>query len=232
MSSLEATVAVITDIHGNLPALQATLARIDELDIERIFCGGDLVGYGPHPNEICAMIARREIPTIYGNYDYAIARDEEDCGCAYVTAHDRELGQQSVDWTLAHTNQESKNFMRDLPFDLSFPVGDVDADPDALAASDAWVLVLDPEANVGVAGLARELGATYAVSGFVPPPVVADLLTRWVALAARRIERDGWSRTSFPETETEPWSWLADLLEYQIGADATAKPAQPDGLLS
>jgi putative phosphoesterase len=126
VSSLDATVAVITDIHGNLPALQATLARIDELDIERIFCGGDLVGYGPHPNEICALIARREIPTIYGNYDYAIARDEEDCGCAYVTAHDRELGQQSVDWTLAHTNQESKNFMRDLPFDLSFPVGDVD----------------------------------------------------------------------------------------------------------
>jgi len=99
-------------------------------------------------------------------------------------------------------------------------------------ASDAWVLVLDPEANDGVAGLARELGATYAVSGFVPPPVVADLLTRWVALAARRIERDGWSRTSFPETETEPWSWLADLLEYQIGAGATAQPPQPDGLLS
>jgi hypothetical protein len=90
-------------------------------------------------------------------------------------------------------------------------------------ASDAWVLVLDPEANDGVARLARDLGATYAVSGFVPPPVVADLLTRWVALAVRRIERDGWSRTSFPETETEPWSWLADLLEYQIGADMTAK---------
>jgi hypothetical protein len=99
-------------------------------------------------------------------------------------------------------------------------------------ASDAWVLVLDPEANAGVAGLARELGATYAVSGFVPPPMVADLLTRWVALAGRRIERDGWSRTSFPETETEPWSWLADLLEFPIGADTTAKPPRPDGLIS
>lgn len=90
-------------------------------------------------------------------------------------------------------------------------------------ASDAWVLVLDPEADDGVAGLARELGATLAVSGFVPPPIVADVLTRWVGLAARRIERDGWSRTSFPETETEPWSWLTDLLEYQIGADTAAK---------
>ena len=68
-------IAVITDIHANLPALQAALARIDELGISEIYCGGDLVGYGPHPNEVCALIAEREIPTIYGNYDYAIARD-------------------------------------------------------------------------------------------------------------------------------------------------------------
>lgn len=118
-------VAVITDIHANLPALQSALMRIEELDIERVLCGGDLVGYGPHPNEVCALIAEREIPTIYGNYDYAIARELEDCGCAYVTAHDRELGQRSVEWTLAHTSAQSKDFMRDLPFDLRFRTGDV-----------------------------------------------------------------------------------------------------------
>ncbi len=118
-------VAVITDIHANLPALQAALGRIDELGIERAYCGGDLVGYGPHPNEVCALIQERQIPTIYGNYDYAIARDLEDCGCAYVTPHDRELGQQSVDWTLAHADQSSKDFMRALPFDLRFEIGRV-----------------------------------------------------------------------------------------------------------
>jgi putative phosphoesterase len=119
------SVAVITDIHANLPALQAALARVDELGIERIYCGGDLVGYGPHPNEVCALIQERAIPTIYGNYDYAIARDLEDCGCAYIDPHDRELGQRSVDWTLAHTDQASKDFMRELPFDLRFEVGGV-----------------------------------------------------------------------------------------------------------
>ena len=40
-------VAVITDIHGNLPALQAALARIEEIGIDALYCGGDLVGYGP-----------------------------------------------------------------------------------------------------------------------------------------------------------------------------------------
>jgi len=116
--------AVITDIHANLPALEASLARIEALGIERIYCGGDLVGYGPHANEVCRLIEERGIPTIYGNYDYAIARDLEDCGCAYVDQHDRELGQKSVEWTLAHTDQHAKDFMRELPFDLRFTVGD------------------------------------------------------------------------------------------------------------
>jgi putative phosphoesterase len=65
----------------------------------------------------------RGIPTIYGNYDYAIARDLEDCGCAYRDRHDRELGQRSVEWTLAHTDRRSKDFMRGLTFDLRFDLG-------------------------------------------------------------------------------------------------------------
>ena len=113
-------VAVITDIHGNLPALEAALGAIEKLGIEEVYCGGDLVGYGPHPNEVCARIQELAIPTIYGNYDYAIARDLDDCGCAYVTPHDRELGQRSVEWTLEHTNQASKDFMLGLPFDIHF----------------------------------------------------------------------------------------------------------------
>ena len=103
-------VAVITDIHANLPALEAALrAHRGARRSTRVYCGGDLVGYGPHPNEVCALIAERAIPTIYGNYDYAIARDLEDCGCAYVTPHDRELGQQSVDWTLEHTDARPRS---------------------------------------------------------------------------------------------------------------------------
>ena len=63
-----------------------------------------------------------------------------------------------------------------------------------------------------MADLARELGATHVASGTVPPPFVAGLLARWIELAQHHIERDGWSRTSFPETESEPWAWLADFL--------------------
>lgn len=117
---MSSRVAVITDIHGNLPALEAALRRIDEFEIGAVYCGGDLVGYGPRPNEVCRMIEERGIPTIYGNYDYAIARDDDDCGCFYPTPKDREIGEASVAWTLEHTDQRSKQFMRDLPFDLRF----------------------------------------------------------------------------------------------------------------
>jgi len=120
MTTRQIGAAVITDIHGNLPALEAALARIDELGIVALYCGGDLVGYGPHPNEVCRLIEERRIPTIYGNYDYAIGRDLEDCGCAYRDPHERELGEQSIAWTLAHTDARSKQFMRGLTFDLRF----------------------------------------------------------------------------------------------------------------
>jgi putative phosphoesterase len=113
-------VAVITDIHANLPALEATLAEIERLGVDAVYCGGDLVGYGPHPNDAYVAIEQRRIPTIYGNYDYAIGRDLEDCGCAYIDKHDREIGQLSVDWTLAQTNERAKELMRGLPFDLRF----------------------------------------------------------------------------------------------------------------
>jgi putative phosphoesterase len=116
-------VAVITDIHANLPALEAVLDAIDRTPVDAMYCGGDLVGYGPHPDEVCALIEERRVPTIYGNYDFAIARDLEDCGCAYRDQHDRELGQLSVAWTLAHTGRRSKDFMRGLPFDLRFELG-------------------------------------------------------------------------------------------------------------
>jgi putative phosphoesterase len=112
--------AIITDVHGNLPALEATLGTIADLDVSDTYCGGDLVGYGPRPDEVCRMIEERGIPTIYGNYDYAIARNLDDCGCFYPTPKDREIGQASIAWTLAHTDERSKRFMHDLPFDLRF----------------------------------------------------------------------------------------------------------------
>jgi len=116
-------IAVISDIHANLLALDAALAAIDAIGVDAVYCGGDLVGYGPRPVEVCDRVQERAIPTIYGNYDYAIGRELDDCGCAYVTQHDRDLGQLSVAWTAAHTDRPTREFLRSLPFDLRFELG-------------------------------------------------------------------------------------------------------------
>ena len=78
--------------------------------------------------------------------------------------------------------------------------GLVDLDLVLMRSPDAMVLVNNAESNTEVTSLARELGATHVLSGFVPPPEVAGLLTRWILLARRQIERAGWSRTSSPES--------------------------------
>jgi hypothetical protein len=94
-------------------------------------------------------------------------------------------------------------------------------------ASDARTLVLDPASQREAASLARELGATHVVSGFAHPPEVAALLARWIALALRRIECDGWSRSSLPDAESSRWSWLAAYLGELDSLDSIPEPSSP-----
>ncbi|MDQ6973625.1 MAG: metallophosphoesterase family protein, partial [Mariprofundaceae bacterium] len=65
------SVAILSDIHANLPALKATLRDIDRQGIRRIFILGDLVGYGPHPKECLELLQQRGILSLRGNHDHA-----------------------------------------------------------------------------------------------------------------------------------------------------------------
>jgi predicted phosphodiesterase len=65
-------VAVVSDIHSNLHALEEVLAAIDAEAPDELWCLGDLVGYGPRPNECCATIAQRADVCLAGNHDLAV----------------------------------------------------------------------------------------------------------------------------------------------------------------
>jgi diadenosine tetraphosphatase ApaH/serine/threonine PP2A family protein phosphatase len=65
-------VAVVSDIHSNLAALEAALAAIDAESPDELWCLGDLVGYGPRPNECCAVVAERAAVCLAGNHDLAV----------------------------------------------------------------------------------------------------------------------------------------------------------------
>jgi predicted phosphodiesterase len=111
--------ALISDIHANLPALRAVLADIDDrANVDAIYHLGDLTGYAPWPNEVVSLLRKRAIPGISGNYDSTVAADYKHCGCRADTAHDEELSHISFEWTRSHVTPETKKYLGTLPFRL------------------------------------------------------------------------------------------------------------------
>lgn len=115
-------VAVISDIHGNIEALNAVLEQIKTQKCDYILCGGDLVGYGPRPNEVISKIQELNIPTIMGNYDEAVGFLLPACGCHTSNPKAKQLSDHSLKWTIAHTSGENRAFLRELPEQLELEI--------------------------------------------------------------------------------------------------------------
>src|SRR3978361_1410039 len=108
-------IVLFSDIHANLPALQAFFLDVDGRNPNAIYCLGDLVGYNIWPNEVINEIRKRGIPTIAGNYDFGIGRHSDDCGCAYKTDDEKANGAVSISFTNEIVKEEERNYLRTLP---------------------------------------------------------------------------------------------------------------------
>jgi len=117
--------ALISDIHANLPALEAVLADIDrQPDVAATYHLGDLVGYAPWPNEVVTRLRERAIAGIAGNYDSTVATDYKHCGCKYEDARQAALSHESYAWTRAHVTPATKRLLAGLPSSLDLrPLG-------------------------------------------------------------------------------------------------------------
>lgn len=108
-------IALFSDIHANLPALEAFFKDVDARKPDAIYCLGDLVGYNIWPNEVINEVRKRGIPTIAGNYDFGIGRHSDDCGCAYKTDDEKANGAVSISFTNEIVNDEERAYLRTLP---------------------------------------------------------------------------------------------------------------------
>jgi putative phosphoesterase len=108
-------IALFSDIHANLPALEACIKSMEQQKPDAIYCLGDLVGYNIWPNEVINEIRNRGIATIAGNYDFGIGRLSNDCGCAYKTDKEKEMGAISISYTNSIVKNEERNYLRTLP---------------------------------------------------------------------------------------------------------------------
>ncbi|MEQ9568922.1 MAG: metallophosphoesterase family protein [Longimicrobiales bacterium] len=124
-------IALLSDVHGNLPALEAVLAHIDaRTDLDTVYHLGDLVGYAPWPDEVVALLRDRAIPGVAGNYDSTTATDYEHCGCRYEDPRQEALSHESYAWTRAHVNPDTKRWLGGLPFRIDVrPLGGHTAGP-------------------------------------------------------------------------------------------------------
>lgn len=108
-------IALFSDIHANLPALEAFFKDVEERKVDQLYCLGDLVGYNIWPNEVINEIRKRNIPTIAGNYDFGIGRSSDDCGCAYKTDLEKANGAVSISYTNQIVKEEERSYLRTLP---------------------------------------------------------------------------------------------------------------------
>ncbi len=104
--------AVISDIHANLAALDAVLADIGE-QAEAIWCLGDIVGYGPDPNECVARLQERGIVSVAGNHDWA-------CLGKLDLADFNLDAREACRWTAEQLSEASRAFLEGLPLSLVF----------------------------------------------------------------------------------------------------------------
>lgn len=101
--------AIISDIHGNLTALNAVLEDIARRDCVKILCCGDIVGYGPHPGECLEIIRSRNIPCVRGNHDDLMINSER------LAVLRREV-KTSVLWTREQLSAQDRQWLGALPF--------------------------------------------------------------------------------------------------------------------
>jgi predicted phosphodiesterase len=119
--------ALISDIHANLPALDAVLSDIGGTGANAVYHLGDLVGYAPWPNEVVDRIREAGIGGVAGNYDSTVATDYKHCGCRYEDPRQEELSHLSYAWTRAHVSTDTKAWLGALPFriDIRPPGGHI-----------------------------------------------------------------------------------------------------------
>ena len=117
-------VALLSDVHANLPALEAVLGDIAARPaIDATYHLGDLVGYAPWPNETVALVREAGVQGVAGNYDSTIAGGYKHCGCRYDDAEQERLSHESYAWTRAEVSDETRQWLGMLPFRLDVRMG-------------------------------------------------------------------------------------------------------------
>jgi diadenosine tetraphosphatase ApaH/serine/threonine PP2A family protein phosphatase len=225
-------VAILTDIHSNLPALEAVLGAIDEAGIERRWCLGDVVGYGGQPDQCAKLVSERCELSLVGNHDLAVTGEISiDVFSASAAA--------AVEWTRASAKPATLEFLKSLrPENADQEVGLYHASP----RDPVWeyVLAVDQARECIAAQSARVslIGHSHVALWFSDGPGPPGGDGGGQAEGGREIEvssdrwllnpgsvgqpRDGDPRAAWLELDTDEWKATYHRVEYDIDRAAEA----------
>jgi putative phosphoesterase len=116
-------IGIISDIHGNLPGLEACFKALTEEGVDQIVCLGDLVQFGPYPSEVIDFIQINEIDTVQGNCDRAVAKGRDSTGDSFENIQWERLSSELLRWTDDQITPDQKKYLKKLPAELRYMVG-------------------------------------------------------------------------------------------------------------
>jgi len=117
-------IAVFSDVHANLPALEAVLQAIDSLKPDMVLCLGDLVDFAPWPNGVIEVVRSRGICTLMGNHDERIAFDLEVTSLERHGPEERAARICAIEWSRNAVTAASKAYLASLPRHLQLSFGE------------------------------------------------------------------------------------------------------------
>jgi predicted phosphodiesterase len=105
-------IGIFSDIHGNLQALETVLRVFEESEqVDRLYCCGDIVGYGGNPNECCDVVRAKGYPTVAGNHDHAALKLTD-------ISYFNEIAKTAIQWTGDVLTPENVEYLRSLPMQI------------------------------------------------------------------------------------------------------------------
>jgi diadenosine tetraphosphatase ApaH/serine/threonine PP2A family protein phosphatase len=231
-------VAILTDIHSNLPALESVLAAIDEAGIEKRWCLGDVVGYGAQPDDCAKLVSERCELSLVGNHDLAVTGEiSTEVFSASAAA--------AVEWTRSNCEESTLEFLKSLkPQDTEHEVGLYHASPRdpvweyVLAVDQARECMADQSARVSLIGHSHV--ALWFSDGEGLPGADGggqaeggreiDLSSdRWLLNPGSVGQpRDGDPRAAWLELDTDEWKGTYHRVQYDI--DSAAGPIREASL--
>jgi predicted phosphodiesterase len=170
-------IALISDIHANLPALEACLAAAEKLGADRLAFLGDFVGYGPDPEAVIERVrplVEAGALAVLGNHDLGVLKPSRDMNSTAAEA---------LEWTRRQLSEESKSFLAGLPFEVRS--GDVLFVHSDASDPPAWHYVTDAEAaRASLSGC----GAMITFCGHVHVPALYCLSATGKMIAHRPVQ--------------------------------------------